>query len=76
MSRVLKKNCKFFFVGKFYNGTFFVVQTKSMFIYARLSAPKMFAKFECQTQTFCNKKDNKAVKPSLGQTDYSATLFC
>ena len=32
-----------------------------MFIHTCRSAPKMFAKFVCQTQTFCKKKEKKAV---------------
>ena len=31
------------------------------FINTQLSAPKMFAKFGCQTQTICNKKEEKTV---------------
>ena len=30
-------------------------------IHTCLSAPKMFAKFGCQTQFFCNKKEKKMV---------------
>ena len=32
-----------------------------MFIHTRSTAPKMFAKFGCQTRTFCHKKVGKAV---------------
>ena len=32
-----------------------------MFIYKRLSAPKMFAKFGYHTRTFCNKREGKPV---------------
>ena len=41
-----------------------------MFIHTRLSAPKMFAKFGCETQTFVTKKRKKNGQPSLGQIDY------
>ena len=42
-----------------------------MFIQTRVSAPKMFAKFGCQTPFVTKKRKNG--QQSLGQTDYSAT---
>ena len=41
--------------------TFCGVETKSMFIHIRRSAPKRFARFGCQTRTFCYKKVEKVV---------------
>ena len=32
-----------------------------MFVHTRSSAPKRFAKFGCQTRTFCHKKVGKAI---------------
>ena len=66
-------------MGKFYNGTYWAkstfcrVETNSiMFMHTRLvSPPKLFAKFLCQTQTFCNKKGGNNGQPSFDQTDYS-----
>ena len=55
-------------LGKFYNGTWWAkltfcgVETKSTFIHTWLSAPKMFAMFGCQTQTFSNKKEEKIIR--------------
>ena len=42
-----------------------------MFIHTCDSAPKMFAKFGCQTQTFFYQKRKKNGQPlSMGKTDY------
>ena len=38
------------------------------------SDPKWFAKFGCQTRTFCNKKEEINGQPSFGQTDYRESL--
>ena len=38
-----------------------MVETKSMFIHTRGSAPKRSAKFGRQKRTFCGKKEEKAV---------------
>ena len=37
------------------------VETKGMFILTSLGAPKTFAKFGCQTRSFCNRKEEKTV---------------
>ena len=47
---------------------------KYMCIHTRLSAPKRFAKFGRQKQTFCKKMEEKYGQPSLDHTDYSQTL--
>ena len=44
-----------------------------MFIYTRLSAPKRFAKFGCQTRTICHKENEKKRLPNSSPTDYMAT---
>ena len=41
------------------NQHFAEFRQKSMFIHTSVCAPKMFAKVGYQTQTFCNKKEEK-----------------
>ena len=43
--------------------TFCAVETKGMFVHTIGCAPKKFAKFGRQKQTFCGKKEEKAVSP-------------
>ena len=54
-------------MGKFYNGTlkakstFCGVESNSMLMHTRLTAPRMFVKFGWHTQTCCHKKKEEAV---------------
>ena len=51
-----------------------------MFIHTCISAPKMFAKFGCQTHTFCNKKEGKMisqawVRQTIGIAEHQFWLY-
>ena len=68
-------------MGKFHNRTLWAkptfcrIETKSMFIYTRISAPKRFAKFGWQTRTICHKVNEKAVAKLESDRLYSNGNF-